>query len=87
MPRIWIIKKYDGDRLEQEWSASGALSEPEIRTMLQRLVSRNLSDAEVIDASLRKNDPKFVEHLAPVGRGNPIHYGEGIYYTAELEDN
>ena len=85
MARTWIIKKYDGNRLLDEWSATGALSEQEIHKMLQRLVSRNLSDEEVIDASLRNNDPKHARHLERIGRGKPIQYGEGIYYTAELE--
>lgn len=87
MPSIWKIKKWDGLDIVQEWSASGSLSEPEICTMLQRLASQNLSDEEVIDASLRKNDPKYVPHLERVGRGKPISYGGGIHYTAELEDN
>ena len=88
MPRVWKIKKYDGDSLEHEWSVSGALSETEIHKMLQRLISGNLSDTEIIYASLRKNDRNFVGHLKPFGTGNPIHYGAGIYYfTAEFEDN
>ncbi len=57
MPGVWKIRKLDGLDIVQEWSVSGALTEPEIHTMLQRLVSQNLSDGEIIDASLRKNDP------------------------------
>ena len=86
MPVVWIIRKRDGLDVVQEWSVSGALTEPEIHTMLQRLVSQNLSDDEVIDASLRKNDPKYAPHLERIGRGKPISYGEGIHYTAEIED-
>jgi len=84
MPKKWKIKKLDGLDVVEEWSVFGALTEPEIYTMLQRLVSRNLSDAEVINSSLRKNDPKYLSHLERTGRGNPISYGD---YTAEIEDD
>ena len=87
MPRIWKIKKFDGLDVVEEWSASSSLSEPEICTMLQRLVSRTLSDKEIIDASLRRNHRGYRPHLERVGIGNPISFGAGTHYTAELEDN
>lgn len=86
MARIWKIRKFDGDNHKQVWSVSGALSEPEICTMLQRLVSQNLSDDEIISASLRKNDRHHNTLLERIGRGTPICYGEGIYYTAQSEE-
>ena len=67
MARIWKIRKFDGDDHKQVWSVSGALSEPEICTMLQRLVSQNLSDDEIISASLRKNDRHHNTLLERIG--------------------
>ena len=87
MPGIWKITKLDGEDVVQEWSVPGALTESEIHTMLQRLISQNLSDGEIIDASLRKNDPKYSPLLERIGRGVPISYGEGINYTAQFEDD
>jgi len=86
MPNSWIIAKWDGNDLVQEWQVSGALSEAEVKTMLQRLVSRNLSDTEIIDSSLRLNDAHYARHLERVGTGNPINFGEGIHFTAKYEE-
>ncbi len=85
MPKKWRIKKYDGMDLLGEWSVSGRLSEKEICSMLRRLVSRNLSDDEIIGSSLRKNDSGYLPLLEQVGRGNPICFGDGIHYTAHWE--
>ena len=86
MSGIWIIRKLDGDDVLEEWSVTGALTEPEIHKMLQRLVSQNLDDDEIIASSLRKNNPKYRPLLERVGRGSPINYGAGINYTAHFED-
>jgi len=86
MAKVWKIRGWDGDKLIFEREVAGNLSEPEVSTMLQRLACRHLSDAEIIRASLRKNDPDYAGLLERVGTRNPICYGHSLQFTAELKD-
>ncbi|SEH49649.1 hypothetical protein SAMN04244559_02634 [Magnetospirillum fulvum] len=85
MAGAWKIRKYDGLDQKGEWSISGALSEDEVCTLLQRLVSQNLSEDEIIGASLRRNDPRYFTLLERIGKGSPISFGHGVHYTAQFE--
>ncbi len=78
----WIIRKYDGSKPQGEWTVR-VLTAPEIHVMLQRLASRYLTDDEVIDSSVRRNHSGYRPLLEPIGRD--IHYGEGIYYIADIQ--
>ncbi len=92
MPQqVWNIRGYDGDERKFERTiVAGALSEPEMVALLQRLVSRHLSDDEVVSASLRKNAKGYVPHLEvrPINRGAPglMTTGGGHHYTATIKD-
>ena len=86
MVKVWKIKGWDGNSVVFEREMLGNLSETEISTTLQRLVARNLSNEEVIDASRRKNDPYYSALFERIGSGYPISYGLGPHYTAELAD-
>ncbi len=51
----WIISKYDSLELLQEWRIPGNISAGQIEELLKRLASRDLTEMEVINSSLRKN--------------------------------
>jgi hypothetical protein len=62
--RYWRIEGYAGtDRKFETVIPEGALSEAEVKRLLQRLASRHLSDEEVVSASLRKNVRDYQPHL------------------------
>jgi len=85
MPKSWRITAWDGLAPTRTFDVPGYLSEPEIEAVLQRLVSRNLTEDEVIHSSLRKNDADYASHLERVGRGFPVAYGHGnLHYTGEI---
>ena len=86
MAKVWQIRGWDGTDAIFECEMPGQMSEPEISVTLQRLVSRHLSEREVVSASLRKNASGYVPLLERVGRGPPIAYGENPYYTADFKD-
>lgn len=50
----WIISKYDSLELLQEWRIPGNISAGQIEELLKRLASRDLTEMEVINSSLRK---------------------------------
>jgi hypothetical protein len=84
MPK-WRITALDGLAAVRTFEMPGHLSEPEIETVLQRLVSRSLSEAEIVRSSLRKNDRNYISHLERVGKGVPLSYGHGdLHWTAEI---
>ncbi len=86
MVKVWKIKGWDGNSVVFEREMLGNLSEKEISATLQRLVARNLSNDEVIDASRRKNDPNYSALFERIGSGYPISYGLDPHYTAELAE-
>lgn len=86
MTKTWRIKGWDSTTLIVDRQMPGYLSEKEIATTLQRLVSRHLSDEDIIDASLRRGDSRYRPLLERVGGGAPIAYGENPHYTADLVD-
>ena len=86
MAKVWQIRGWDGLDVIFECEMPGQMSEPEISVTLQRLVSRHLSECEVVSSSLRKNHPSYRKFLKRVGSGSPITYGENPYYTADFKD-
>lgn len=82
----WLIKVYGDDDYEDgaEFKLPSNLKDVEIAVIVQRLACRRLAVEEVLSASRRSNDPKRTNHLDRIGRGNPIHFGESPYYTAEF---
>ena len=66
MPKRWRIEGYDGDRkFLQNTIGYDGVRESDIVAMLQRLTSKHLSDAEVIDASLPKGMVGHSSSLEP----------------------
>lgn len=83
----WIIKEWDGNDIKKEHKLSGRFSEKEIEAILQRLVCRNLTVAEILLASRRSNDTMRATFLDRVGSGKMINYGHSnLHYSAEKED-
>ena len=84
MKATWLIKRWHGiDRPEIVGELPGHLSEAEVSTALQRLVCRNLSEAEIFSASLRRGSKARSAVLDRVGMRFPIMHGENPHYTAE----
>lgn len=88
--RVWLIRGYDGANEVFSRSAPAALSEAEIRSLLQRLATRHLSENEVISASLRKNFNGYAPHLVVSTIGGKQYglmtTGSGQHYTATIEE-
>jgi hypothetical protein len=62
--RFWRIEGYDrARRVFEKTLAFGALSEPQMVVLLQRLASRHLGDNEIIASSLRRNVSGCASHL------------------------
>ena len=81
----WLIRGWDSTEMIYERTVSGQLSVGEVETMLQRLCCRHLTEDEVIDCSLRRNDRARKTFLDRQGRSLPISFGENPYYTAERD--
>ena len=79
---VWHIEGWDSTDLLFERDIPGNMSEGEVERLLQRLVCRDLTPNEVIDASLRKNSKNRSSLLDRIGSGNPIHIGSNPYYIA-----
>ena len=90
--RVWRI--VGSDSMKETFSRSvpaGALSDREVKALLQRLAARHLTDSEVVSASLRKNATGHASHLEiiPVG-GSKVYgwmtTGSGPHYTATIRE-
>ncbi|MGH0003510.1 hypothetical protein ACQU0X_25830 [Pseudovibrio ascidiaceicola] len=81
----WIISKYDSLELLQEWRIPGNISAGQIEELLKRLASRDLTEMEVINSSLRKNSRDRINLLDRKGTGPEMHVGENPYYLAHRE--
>ena len=90
--KFWKIKFYDGQQESiLKLIPVGTLSEPEIRTLLQRLAARHLNDDEIISASVRKNAKNYSSLLEVISNkfGNfalMVNFG-GFTYTATISIN
>ena len=85
MEKVWRIMRWYGDSPATDApEMPGHLSEQEVSVILQRLVCRNLSEDDIIKASLRKNDTGYSPFLERTGRSVPISIGDNPHYTAEL---
>lgn len=82
----WIIQEYDGCDAISEHYLPEHLSHPEIETVMQRLVCRDLSANEIIKCSFRKNDKNRMGFLDRVSIDTrAISYGHGSrHYIARL---
>ncbi len=86
MAKVWQIRGMDGQNVMFECEMPGQMSESEISVTLQRLVACNLTESEVVSASLRKGSSGYSPLLERVGRGRPISYGDYPQYSADLKD-
>jgi hypothetical protein len=81
--RVWKISGWDSTTKVMEATLPGHMEPPEVIRALERLVSRHLSDNEVIAASLRRNAKGYAPFLERIGYGFPIQIGSNPYYIAE----
>lgn len=86
MGKTWRITKWDGDTLKGSWDLPAHISNPEMETILQRLVCQSLSEDEIISASLRRNDRGHSVLLERIGTGKPLLFGHLPQYSAEIVD-
>ncbi len=92
MAKVWKIRGYDGLRLVVEREIpQGSLSEAEVKTMLQRLQARHLTDGEVVGASLRQGTAGY-RHDFEINRNQGGSFalmttGSGMHYTATSEES
>jgi hypothetical protein len=83
----WEIEGYDSTRLIFSKNIPfGLLSEPEIITLLRRLVSRHLTPGEIVAASLRRNAAGYAPLLRTIRDATVerflVSVGTNPYYTA-----
>jgi len=82
----WEIIGFDGVEETFRLEAPGNLSEGEIKLLLQRLVARDLTPAEIVDSSKRKNHkgfkPLLDTHVCWRGNRFTISAGENPHYVA-----
>jgi hypothetical protein len=83
----WKITGYDSTTPIYDGEAPSILTEEEIATMLQRLVARHLSEAEVVAASLRKNLSGYAPLLECIidrtgEKGVAVTVGSNPHYIA-----
>lgn len=79
----WRIRGYDSQELIFEYEMPGNMTEYEVCKLLERLVSRHLTDEEIASASLPRSDHRYRPLLERVGTGEPISYGLGVNYSAK----
>ncbi len=64
--QCWKIEGYDGTKqLFTKELPLGSLSEGQMISLLQRLVSKHLNEDEIVAASLRRNSKIKASHLEP----------------------
>lgn len=85
--QVWHIKGFDGTELVYETKVALHLfSDRQIEELLRRLVSRNLSEEEVVEASLNRKDRRTavleVSRSAQLPR--IISCGENPHYSARV---
>ena len=74
----WRITKWDGERELSQWEISDRVSEPQVCTLLERLVSKSLRESEIIEVTEAKTTL-----LSRIGTGLPIAYGSNPRFTAD----
>jgi hypothetical protein len=90
--RQWEIVGYDSaTEVFRTALPEGSLSTTEMRTLLQRLASRHLSENEVVMASLRKNASEYAPFLEiQQAHGTSVFTltttGSGHHYIASIRD-
>jgi hypothetical protein len=60
-------------------------TKPEVAEVLKRLVCKNLTEQEILLASLRKNNKQRTNLLDPIGSSSQLQFGEDPFYTAIFE--
>ncbi|RUV04213.1 MULTISPECIES: hypothetical protein [unclassified Mesorhizobium] len=83
----WLIQGYDGLELMFQRRFSPVFSEREIAALLQRLAARDLSVAEVFNASLRRSMKEYSPFLEVKRESGPrvvLSCGENRHYTASM---
>ena len=82
--RVWQIRGWDGNKLIFERKIPvGMMSEREVRTLLQRLYSRHLTDEEIYRGSLRRNQKEHATffEIQPI-----LNIGDSVTYVARATD-
>jgi hypothetical protein len=74
----WRITKWDAEREVSQWEIPGRVSEPQVCTLLERLVSKSLRESEIIEVTEAKTTL-----LSRIGTGLPIAYGSNPRFTAD----
>jgi hypothetical protein len=74
----WRITKWDGECEVSGWEISGRVNEPQVCTLLERLVSKSLGEREIIEVTEGKTTL-----LSRIGTGLPIAYGSNPHFTAD----
>ena len=86
MARRWHIQGYDRGKVVFDAWASGRLSEGQVGQILARLMSRHLTDREVLEFALRSNDKHRVSELVrSTNEGLMTLLGGSDHYTAKYE--
>ena len=82
----WRIQRIEGTDVTDVGSLPSPMSVAEIETTLQRLVCTQLTEREIIAASLRKEVGGHSHLLERVGSREPISFGHGeVYFIAKKE--
>lgn len=91
--RCWKIEGYNGSQqLFMKELPLNSLSEGQMVSLLQRLVSKHLNEDEIVAASLRRNSKKYAPHLEPLidrrAKGRyTITVGQNPYYVARVSQS
>lgn len=89
LKEAWLIQGYDGLEAIFEMEVSIALSEREIRSLLQHLAARHLTPQEIVAASLRSRMNGYVS-LLEVSRENRtrviLSCGQNPHYVASIHN-
>ena len=84
--KVWLITKHNSTEEVGSWRVPGHYSQTEVEAIMQRMVCTDLTPAEVLNASRRKNDTWRSSHLDRIGNDPCPQYGDNPWYIAELTD-
>lgn len=82
----WVVTEWNGISSSVVGTMPGTMSERQIEGVLQRLVCRHLSAAEILVGSLQFNSGDRTTALDRVGSGLPLSFGLEPCYTASMEN-
>ena len=83
--RVWEIRGYDGEKEVLSYEVPGDVSEQEVRKILKRLTSHDLTLEEIVDHSIR-HDRGFLRVSQDVKKGHLRTEGNP-HYVARLRES